>query len=86
MRLTSNRTNGQKFLNGIWINSDLTRDVDERPLMLRFWKDPVSTDDVPGLHVEPHSHDILPDWKVKKVRYPDFSFMIPIRYHFKPWQ
>ena len=72
--------------NGIWINAGLTRDVEERPLMLRFWKDPVSTDDVPGLHIEPHSHDMLPDWKVKKVKYPDFSFMIPIRYHFKPWR
>ena len=72
--------------NGIWISAELTRNADERPLMLRFWRDPVSTDDVPGLHVEPHEHDYLPDWKIKKVRYPDFSFMIPIGYHLKPWQ
>ncbi len=63
--------------NQIWIRAGITENISNEGFVLRFWKDPVKCEPGDGLHPEPHNHDYLPDWKTKKVRYPDFSVFVP---------
>jgi len=37
------------------------------------------------MHPEPHDHDYLPDWKIKKVKYPDFTLFVPRGYECRAW-
>lgn len=73
-------------INQIWIRAEMTEKVNERGLVLRFWKDPIQVTNGDGMHPEPHDHDWLPDWKVKKVKYPDFSLFVPRGYEWSKWQ
>ena len=72
--------------NQIWVRSDLTQNVINKGLVLRFWKDPIKCEEGDGLHPEPHNHDYLPDWKIRKARYPEFSLIIPKMYETREWQ
>ena len=71
----------------IWLRAELTEKVvDQEGMILRFWKDPIEVSNGDGMHPEPHEHNYLPDWKTKKVRYPDFTIIIPKGYECKEWQ
>ncbi len=72
--------------NSIWISAGITENAGNEGLVLRFWKDPSKCEPGDGLHPEPHNHEYLPDWKTKKVKYPDFTLIVPKRYKFSEWQ
>ena len=72
-------------INQIWLRAEMTEKLNERGIVLRFWKDPIQVTEGDGMHPEPHNHDWLPDWKVKKVKYPDFSLFVPRGYEWRKW-
>ena len=71
--------------NMIWMSSDLTKNIMDDGFVLRFWKDPIKVENGDGMHPEPHDHDYLPDWKTKKVKYPDFTLFVPRGYECRAW-
>ena len=79
--------NNIEYLKTSLTEAELTEKVvDQEGMILRFWKDPIEVSNGDGMHPEPHEHNYLPDWKTKKVRYPDFTIIIPKGYECKEWQ